>query len=252
MFKAESYVGYKLCWPDDLVINSLWAWAGGLGVSGYHGIISSAYGVYRLRGPYCMHPNYIHRLVRSVPFNFELRVRSKGIWISRLQLTDEAFLGAPFPIPSIEEQAAIVRFLDHVDRRIRRYIRAKQKLIALLEEKKQAILHQIVTCGVAARVPLKSTGNRWFPRVPSHWHLLPMRRVIIKSVDGPHHSPSYLDQGIPFLSARNIKIDRWSLEDIKYISKNDYDTFCQRVKPEIGDVPLYEGRHYWRRAGCRP
>ena len=241
MFKAESYVGYKLCWPDDLVINSLWAWAGGLGVSGYHGIISSAYGVYRLRGPYCMHPNYIHRLVRSVPFNFELRVRSKGIWISRLQLTDEAFLGAPFPIPSIEEQAAIVRFLDHVDRRIRRYIRAKQKLIALLEEKKQAILHQIVTCGVAARVPLKSTGNRWFPRVPSHWHLLPMRRVIIKSVDGPHHSPSYLDQGIPFLSARNIKIDRWSLEDIKYISKNDYDTFCQRVKPEIGDVLYTKG-----------
>ena len=49
MFKAESYMGYKLCWPGDLVINSLWAWANGLGVSQYHGIISSAYGVYRLR-----------------------------------------------------------------------------------------------------------------------------------------------------------------------------------------------------------
>ena len=49
MFKAESYLGYKLCWPGDLVINSLWAWAGGLGVSNHHGIISSAYGVYRIR-----------------------------------------------------------------------------------------------------------------------------------------------------------------------------------------------------------
>ena len=49
MFKAESYVGYKLCWPDDLVINSLWAWGRGLGVSRHHGIVSSAYGVYRLR-----------------------------------------------------------------------------------------------------------------------------------------------------------------------------------------------------------
>ena len=38
MFKAKSYVGYKLCWPGDLVINSLWAWAGGLGVSSHHGI----------------------------------------------------------------------------------------------------------------------------------------------------------------------------------------------------------------------
>ena len=49
MFKAKSYLGYKLCWPGDLVINSLWAWGGGLGVSRHHGIISSAYGVYRIR-----------------------------------------------------------------------------------------------------------------------------------------------------------------------------------------------------------
>ena len=47
MFKAESYAGYKLCWPGDVVINSLWAWAHGLGVSQHHGIVSSAYGVYR-------------------------------------------------------------------------------------------------------------------------------------------------------------------------------------------------------------
>lgn len=49
MFKASSYAGYKLCWPDDLVINSLWAWGGGLGVSRHHGIISTAYSVYRPR-----------------------------------------------------------------------------------------------------------------------------------------------------------------------------------------------------------
>ena len=49
MFKAESYTGHKLCWPDDLVVNSLWAWAGGLGVSEHHGIISTAYSVYRAR-----------------------------------------------------------------------------------------------------------------------------------------------------------------------------------------------------------
>src|SRR3990172_3886120 len=49
MFKAESYVGHKLCWPGDLVVNSLWAWARGLGVSQFHGIVSTAYGVYRAR-----------------------------------------------------------------------------------------------------------------------------------------------------------------------------------------------------------
>ena len=65
MFKAQSYLGYKLCWPGDLVINSLWAWAGGLGVSRYHGIISSAYGVYRVRPEVPMIPAYLHEVVRS-------------------------------------------------------------------------------------------------------------------------------------------------------------------------------------------
>src|SRR2546426_188131 len=90
MFKAESYVGYKLCWPGDLVVNSLWAWARGLGVSRQHGIVSSAYGVYRSHPEYADYSEYMHHLVRSMPFNWELQVRSKGILISRLQLTDDA------------------------------------------------------------------------------------------------------------------------------------------------------------------
>ena len=241
MFKAESYTGYKLCWPGDLVINSLWAWARGLGVSRHHGIISSAYGVYRLRRPYSEYSAYVHALVRSTPFNWELQVRSKGIWISRLQLTDEAFLGAPVPLPPLCEQAAIVRFLDHADRRIRRYISAKQKLIALLEEQKQAIIHRAVTRDIDAGAKLKATGTHWFPDVPAHWDVMPMRRVITRAVDGPHHSPEYIDHGIPFLSARNIKVDRWSLEDVKFISQIDYESFCQRIKPALGDVLYTKG-----------
>src|SRR5205085_380995 len=65
MFKAESYAGYKLCWPGDLVINSLWAWGGGLGVSQHHGVISTAYGVYRPRASAQISPRYLHELVRS-------------------------------------------------------------------------------------------------------------------------------------------------------------------------------------------
>ena len=177
MFKAESYVGYKLCWPGDLVINSLWAWGRGLGVSQRHGIVSSAYGVYRLRPQYASYSAYIHELVRSAPFNWELQVRSKGIWISRLQLTDEAFLGAPFPLPPMEEQTAIVRFLDHADRQIRRYIRAKQKLIKLLEEQKQAIIHRAVTRGLDPNVRLKSSGVPCLGEVPEHWEVKRLKWV---------------------------------------------------------------------------
>ena len=144
-------------------------------------------------------------------------------------------------LPPLPEQAAIVRFLDHANRRIRRYIRAKQKLIKLLEEQKQAIIHRAVTRGIDAGAKLKATGTPWFPDVPAHWDVMPLRRVIMRSVDGPHHSPKYLDHGIPFLSARNIKVDHWSLEDVKFISQIDYESFCQRVKPALGDVLYTKG-----------
>ncbi len=171
MFKAASYVGHKLCSPGDLVINSLWAWARGLGVSRHHGIVSTAYGVYRPSPSAETDPWFIHRLVRSSPFQWELQVRSKGIWVSRLQLTDEAFLGAPLPLPPLDEQAAIVRFLDHADRRIQRYIGAKQRLIGLLEEQKQAVIHRAVTRGLDPDVRLTPSGVEWLGDVPAHWEV---------------------------------------------------------------------------------
>jgi type I restriction enzyme S subunit len=172
MFKAESYAGYKLCWPGDLVINSLWAWGGGLGVAAHHGIISTAYSVYRPRPSAQMNPRFLHELVRSSSFNWELHVRSKGIWISRLQLTDTSFLDAPIPLPPPVEQAAIVRFLDHANRKIDGFIRAKRKLIGLLNEQKQAIIHRAVTRGLNAATAFKPSGIPWLSGIPAHWGIV--------------------------------------------------------------------------------
>ena len=74
-------------------------------------------------------------------------------------------------VPPLREQAAIVRYLDYVDRRIRRYIRAKQKLIALLNEQKQAIIQQAVTRGLDPNVRLKPSGVEWLGDVPEHWEI---------------------------------------------------------------------------------
>ncbi len=172
MFKAESYAGHTLCWPGDLVINSLWAWGGGLGVSQNHGIISTAYSVYRSRPSALIHPRFLHELVRSAAFHWELQVRSKGVWISRLQLTDTAFLDAPIPLPPPDEQAAIVRFLDWANGRLERTIRAKRKVIARLDEQKQAIIHRAVTRGLDPSVPLKPSGIPWLGDIPQHWRIV--------------------------------------------------------------------------------
>jgi type I restriction enzyme, S subunit len=208
MFKAASYLGYKLCWPGDLVINSLWAWAGGLGVSSHHGIISSAYGVYRIRQDAPMNPAFVHEVVRSSSFNWELQVRSKGIWISRLQLTDVSFLDAPMHIPPPSEQAAIVRFLDHANRRIERAIRAKKKLIALLNEQKQAIIHRAVTRGLDPTVPLKPSGIPWLGDIPQHWEVRRVKQTSRifrgKFTHRPRNDPSLYDGPYPFIQTGEV------------------------------------------------
>jgi type I restriction enzyme, S subunit len=70
-----------------------------------------------------------------------------------------------------DEQSTITSYLDHMARRIRRYIRIKQKLIKLLEEQKQAIIHQAVTRGLDPNVRLKSSGIEWLGEVPEHWEV---------------------------------------------------------------------------------
>jgi type I restriction enzyme S subunit len=218
MFKAESYLGYKLCWPGDLVINSLWAWGGGLGVSRHHGIISSAYGVYRIRSGAPLIPDYLHELVRSSAFHWELQVRSKGVWISRLQLTDDSFLDAPIPLPPPEEQAAMVRFLDYANGRLERAIRAKRKVIALLHEQKQAIIHRAVTRGLPRRsdsedgpdptVPLKPSGIPWLGDIPEHWEIVPLKFLCRRIQNGATPSTSeqryYANGTVPWFGPSSV------------------------------------------------
>ena len=234
----DDLTNYKVAQRDEFVVNKMKAWQGSYGVSPFDGIVSPAYFVFRVDDA---KPDYFHRALRSRAYVPAFTRTSDGVRIGQWDLSMAGMREIAFAIPPEAEQAGIVRFLNHADQRIRRYIRAKQKLIALLGEQKQTFVHHLATRGVGSNAKLKTTGNPWFPRIPAHWNVMPMRRVITRSVDGPHHSPEYLDQGIPFLSARNIKVDGWSLADVKFISKSDYETFCERVKPEVGDVLYTKG-----------
>ena len=86
-------------------------------------------------------------------------------------------------VPPVPEQAAIVRFLDHADRRIRRYIQAKETLIALLQEQKQAVIHRAVTRGLDPNVRLKPSGVDWLGEVPARWKVLRFGRLFREVVD---------------------------------------------------------------------
>ena len=81
------------------------------------------------------------------------------------------------PFPPLPEQTAIVWYLDYVDRRIRRYVSAKRKLVALLEEEKQAIVNRAVTRGLDPNVRLKPSGVEWLGDVPAHWEVRRFRTL---------------------------------------------------------------------------
>jgi type I restriction enzyme S subunit len=201
MFLAKSNKGHKLCRPNDLVINTMWAWMGALGISSHVGIVSPSYGVYRPHGALGFVPQYIHHLLRTPAYVAEYTNRSTGIHSSRLRLYPDQFLRIPIVLPPLDEQSAIVRFLDHANRRIERYIRSKRTLIALLNEQKQVIIHRTVTRGLDPNVPTKDSGVPWLGEIPAHWAMFPMS-VVAEVVDPnpSHRNPTYTSEGFPFIS----------------------------------------------------
>ena len=179
---------YKLVCPGDLAYNKMRAWQGAIGVSTYRGIVSPAYIVQRPRNG--ADALYFHHLLRTPAFSAEAERWSYGIASDMWSLRPEHFKMMYIPLPPLPEQTAIVRYLDHVDRRIRRYVSAKRKLIALLEEEKRAIVNQAVTRGLDPNVRLQPSGVEWLGDVPEHWEVVPVKRAFLSMDYGISESAS--------------------------------------------------------------
>ncbi|HOW15194.1 restriction endonuclease subunit S [Methanosarcina sp.] len=138
-----------------------------------------------------------------------------------------------------DEQFAIAQYLDHINRLISRYIRAKKKLIKLLEEQKQAIIHQAVTRGLDPNVKLKPSGVEWLGDVPEHWEVIALKRLCSLLRDGTHLPPARQSTGIPLLSVRNIVGGRFvNRDDDSFISFSDYEQLCRSFVVQQNDVLL--------------
>jgi type I restriction enzyme S subunit len=173
---------YKLVQPHDIAYNKMRAWQGALGASKLRGIISPAYVVMRPRQE--ANPWFYHHLYRTPLFAKEAERWSYGITSDMWSLRPEHFKAIGSVLPPPDEQAAIVRFLDHANRKIDGFIRAKRKLIGLLNEQKQAIIHRAVTRGLDPDVPLKPSGIPWLGDIPAHWDTPLLNRCLTRIEQG--------------------------------------------------------------------
>jgi type I restriction enzyme S subunit len=143
MFEADTTEGYKICLSGDLVINTLWAWMGAMGVSPIDGIASPAYNVYEPRDR--LEPGYIDALVRLPVFAQEVARYSKGVWSSRLRLYPEGFFEVLLPVPSLSEQRTIVAHIAKETAKLDELRIATERTTVLLKERRAALIAAAVT-----------------------------------------------------------------------------------------------------------
>jgi restriction endonuclease S subunit len=167
MFEAKTTEGYKICLAGDLVINTLWAWMGAMGVSPVKGIVSPAYNVYQ-PGPR-LDPRFVNALVRIPVFAEEVTRYSKGVWSSRLRLYPEGFFEVFCPVPPIDEQRAITDYLERETARLDGLVAKKERVLGLLAEERRAFITRAVTRGLDPRAPLRDSGVPWLDEIPVHW-----------------------------------------------------------------------------------
>ena len=144
MFEALSLEGYKICEIGDIAANTMWLWAGAIGVSEYRGVISPSYNVYRQRGNDFI-PRYLDHLLRAPMLVQEYASLSTGIRASRLRLYPKDFLNIHFPVPPLEEQQAILDALSSKCSAVDRLISIKQAKIEKMEQYKRSLIYEYVT-----------------------------------------------------------------------------------------------------------
>jgi len=240
-----SFETYQIIDPGDIVVrptdlqndwNSL-----RFGLSRHRGIITSAY--------ICLHTEdsvtreYGHLLLHA----YDLKKVFYGLGSGLRQNLDwRDFKYLPCLVPPLPEQHAITRYLDHVDRRIRRYIRAKQRLIALLEEQKQAVIHQAVTGQIDVRTgrpypAYKPSGVEWLGDVPEHWAEVAVGQVAESLQTGPFgsqlHASDYVEDGIPVINPLHLRGGQ-ICADSKFSVSENTALRLSRHKLELGDIVI--------------
>ena len=210
-------------------------------ISGYHlALLRPRYD--KLAGAYLL------RALQSKGLAYQFHIEAKGV--TRYGLSHAGIKSVWLPLPPLPEQTAIVRFLDHADRRIRRYIRAKQKLIALLEEQKQAIIHQAVTGQIDVRTgrpysSYKDSGVEWLGEVPEHWEVRRLRTVAGMRVSNVDKHTKEGELPVRLCNYVDVYKNDRITQEISFMKATASQDEIERFRLKQGDVLITKDSEAW-------
>ncbi|MCC6750308.1 MAG: restriction endonuclease subunit S [Deltaproteobacteria bacterium] len=195
-------------------------------VCGYHLAVARPH---RMR----MDGRFLHRALQADGVREQFYVQANGV--TRFGLSQLAIGNVLVPAPPVSTQRRIADFLDRKTAAIDTLIAKKDKLVALLAEKRQALITQAVTKGLDPTVPMKDSGSAWVGHVPVHWECRRLKQISSRVVVGIAQAAThaYADAGIPIVRSTNVRPNRISLDDILFIEEG--------FANELGSKYIYPG-----------
>lgn len=165
--KTDDGDNRKLVLAGDFVINSRSDRKGSSGLSDLDGSVSLINTVLK---PYSnIHGRFAHHLFRSYLFQEEYYKYGRGIVADLWSTNYSEMRNISLAVPSYDDQISIATFLNHETAKLDTLIAKQEKLIELLQEKRQAIISHAVTKGLDPNVKMKDSGVEWLGMVPEHW-----------------------------------------------------------------------------------
>lgn len=164
------------------------------------------------------HGPFLARAFSAIGPRDQFQVAANGI--TRFGLGGDAIATGVFAMPPEPEQRAIAAFLDRETARIDALVEKKERLIALLQEQRTALITRAVTKGLDPNVAMKDSGVEWLGEIPAHWEMLALKRVTSIRY-GLGEPPPLLADGLPFVRATNVARGRIVDPDMQFVDPEE-------------------------------
>ena len=239
--KPEDLTKCKIVTRGDFVINSMNYGIGSYGLSNYDGVCSPVYIVLIPQND-VVESRFAFRIFENKAFQSYAQSFGNGILEHRCAINWEILKPIGVGVPPLEEQRAILDFLDRETAKIDGLIAEQERLIELLKEKRQAVISHAVTKGLNPDASMKDSGIEWLGKVPAHWEIRPLKYLMtLKSGGTPSkENPVYWNGDVPWASSKDLKGEElFDTQD--HISQEAVDSGVSELVPSGSILTVVRG-----------